>query len=144
MTPKVVELVNKLVNYHAEWAWAVSCSPGAQGAVEVDLDEVSATALSGIEETLKDLYWLLPRLCPYCGAVMAAPEMHPDQLGHSTAGYDCRCGAMVTVIHTPPEEDGECCSCCGSGLNTVFPCPTCGEMICNDCSDGVHICDPDY
>ena len=39
-------------------------------------------------------------------------------------------------------DDDECCSCCGSGLNVVQPCPTCGKLICDDCGD-VHICDPE-
>ena len=34
------------------------------------------------------------------------------------------------------------CFCCGSSLNTLAPCPTCGAMLCQDCLSGFggHIC----
>ena len=48
----------------------------------------------------------------------------------------------IDLISSVETDDDEYCSCCGSGLNTVSPCPTCGEPICDDCSDSIHICDP--
>lgn len=69
-------------------------------------------------------------------------DMKPDSLVQEMLYED---------IFAPREEwtsdggaDEGCCSCCGSGLNTVQPCPACGELLCQDCADGVHICDPDY
>ena len=106
ITPEIAELVRKLVDYHAEWAWAAT-APTERPGVVTSLDEISTIALDGLKETLKELYWALPRLCPYCGAEMETREVHPDQLGYSTADYNCRCGAAVNVAHFPPEEGTE-------------------------------------
>ena len=42
------------------------------------------------------------------------------------------------------DEENERCTCCGSSLNVVFPCPECGELVCQDCADEVHICEESY
>jgi len=44
-------------------------------------------------------------------------------------------------VFMPREEWASVCACCGSGLNTLTPCPECGELLCQDCMP-VHICDP--
>lgn len=101
ITPEIAKLVKRLSEYHAEWAWAVGAR--ANGDEEAGLDETSATA---IKETLKELYWAMPRLCPYCGAEMVVSEIYPDQMGYSVAEYECpACGALVIVKHVPPEEE---------------------------------------
>ena len=104
ITAEIAGLIRKLVDYHVEWAWATSAWANSSNE-SAALDEVSTIALEGIKKTLKEIYWVLPHLCPYCGAEMEVRGTYPDQLGYSTTDYDCRCGAAVSVAHFPPGEE---------------------------------------
>ena len=66
-----------------------------------------------------------------------------------------RCGALIVVtdlidsvdlpVSSIDSDDSGRCTSCGSRLDTIVPCPNCGEMLCQDCLPpfGSHSCDPD-
>jgi len=90
MGPAIV----RLVRAYREWARA-----GKAGD-----DMGSADAIAELKTILDDLYWAMPRLCPYCGAQMSIAQAEPDQAGYSVTTYACRCGACMTLSCIPPEE----------------------------------------
>lgn len=50
---------------------------------------------------------------------------------------------IEAVLRGEVPDDEDVCCCCGSGANTLTPCPYCGDLLCQDC-DHFHVCDPDY
>lgn len=71
-------------------------------------------------------------------------EASAKAIGRFTDKMATRYDELMEQVAEATDWDDEHCSCCGSGLDTVSPCPHCGDLICQDCADGVHFCNIDW
>lgn len=76
------------------------------------------------------------------GATRKKPPRH--ELTFCEALGKAVCESCYAPMAHADEEDITfgMCPCCQQGDRTLYTC-ICGEKTCNDCSDGVHMCEPE-